>query len=87
MENSSQDLALHAARAELYAGTVDDAGACDLLECSERTLERHVADGMPFLKWGARRRFVVASMREWLLTHERARSREPRKPGRPRKAR
>jgi hypothetical protein len=83
-----QNPALEAAQAEFFAGTVDYDGARTLLgdgskPCSLRTLERFVADGLPHVKYGAKRRFVVARMREWMLARERSRSRAPRAPGRP----
>jgi hypothetical protein len=83
LENTSQASALDAARAELYAGIVDDDGAKTILECSQRTLERYIAAGLPHLKIGAKRFFVIKSTRSWLMTHER--SRAPRGRGRPRR--
>ncbi len=84
LENSSQASTLDEARAELYAGIVDDGGAKAILECSQRTLERYIAAGLPHLKIGAKRLFVIKSARSWLVAHER--SRAPRGRGRPRRA-
>jgi hypothetical protein len=74
--------ALEAARASLFDGIVDDGGLEQVMDWSPRTKERRIAEGLPFLKIGAQRYFVVESVRAWLLTHER--SRVPRGRGRPR---
>jgi hypothetical protein len=83
-----QNPAIEVAQAEFFAGTVDDDGARVLLgddskRCSLRTLERFIADGLPHVKYGNKRRFVVARMREWMMARERSRSCAPRPRGRP----
>jgi hypothetical protein len=86
--NATSYAVAEAPRADFFAGTVDDDGARVLLgddskPCSKRTLERFIADGLPHIKYGNKRRFVVARMREWMMARERCRSRAPRAPGRP----
>jgi hypothetical protein len=86
--SSTSHVALEMAQAEFFAGTVDDDGARVLLgdrskPCPLRTLERFIADGLPHIKYGNKRRFIVARMREWMMARERCRSRAPRARGRP----
>jgi hypothetical protein len=74
---------IEAARAALYTGIVDDDGAKVVFKCSQRTLERHVSNGLPFVKLGNKRFFVIERAREWLITRQR--SYRPRSRGRPRR--
>jgi hypothetical protein len=51
------------------------------LRCSERTIIRREHQGMPVIKLGMTRLYDPASVRAWLMTHERRR--ELPKRGRP----
>ena len=63
-------------------GIVDDTAICQILNISQRTLERRVADGLPVLMIGARRYFALDSLKTWLLAQERDRH-QPTRRGRP----
>jgi hypothetical protein len=72
---------IDAMRAQLFAGTADKPQMCEILDVSERTLERYVAAGLPFCRLGNQRRFPIQQGRDWLLNN--VRSRAPRRRGRP----
>jgi len=72
------------ARAVLFEGLVDQPTLMRVLDRTKRTIDRYEADGLPFVKFGSRRLYDLAAVREWIISkYSDSRSREPRRPGRP----
>jgi len=68
----------------ILAGILTEAELCAEMNWRRRTLQRRIRSGMPCIRDGHRKYFVISSVRQWLIGHEAQRSREPRGPGRPR---
>jgi hypothetical protein len=75
-----------AAREQLLAGTVSDTEWCMMMGRCKRTLDRQIARGKPFTKFGSERRHDIAADREWFLSQSQSRApKPPRGRGRSRK--
>jgi hypothetical protein len=73
-------------RAEIFRGQLDDSVLCEVMEWSDRTLSRAIADGLPYYKIGRRRLFDIVAVRHWVTSRQQTKNSPPRKRGRPRRA-
>ncbi len=80
----TQPDAVTACRDALFGGTTDIHTLAAALGRSARTIERHIAAGLPVIRIGRDRRFDLVQARQWLMARER-RHDVPRR-GRPRAA-
>jgi hypothetical protein len=74
-------------RAEIFRGQLDDSVLCEVMEWSDRTLARAIANGLPHYKIGKRRLFDIEAVRFWVISRQEAKNAPPRLRGRPRRVR
>jgi hypothetical protein len=70
----------------LFEGFLTDEQMCEAFDCGQRTLERHVTNGLPFTRVGNLRLFSITTTREYIASQTQVRvPRQARGRGRPRK--
>lgn len=67
----SQNVAAPASASDILAGLLTRQQLADQLHCGLRTVIRRERQGMPFIAIGMVRLYDPATVRAWLLSHER----------------
>jgi hypothetical protein len=73
-----------AMRATILAGACSGPDLQKVLRVKWRTIYNYCDAGMPYIKWGNERYFVIDQVREWIFSHRQP-DRSVRPVGRPRK--